>query len=73
MSFPSEMLRTTTNIGGQALKEMRHSKPTVGTNIAPWVIDAATGTVVKNDNPFYRIGATRISGMAFTLGAVPAC
>jgi hypothetical protein len=72
MSFPSEMLRTTTNIGGQALKEMRHSKPTVGTNIAPWVIDAATGTVVKNDNPFYRIGATRISGMAFTLGAVPA-
>ena len=72
MSFPSEMLRTTTNIGGQALKEMRHSKPTVGTNITPWVIDAATGTVVKNDNPFYRIGATRISGMAFTLGAVPA-
>ena len=72
MSFPSEMLRTTTNIGGQALKEMRHSKPTVGTNISPWVIDAATGTVVKNDNPFYRIGATRISGMAFTLGAVPA-
>ena len=72
MSFPSEMLRTTTNIGGQALKEMRHSKPTVGTNISPWVIDKATGTVVKNDNPFYRIGATRISGMAFTLGAVPA-
>jgi len=28
--------------------------------------------VVNNDNPFYRIGATRISGMAFTLGAVPA-
>jgi len=72
MSFPSEMLRTTTNIGGQALKEMRHSKPTIGTNIAPWVLDAATGTMVKNDNPFYRIGATRISGMAFTLGAVPA-
>ena len=72
MSFPSEMLRTTTNIGGQALKEMRHSKPTIGTNIAPWVLDKATGTMVKNDNPFYRIGATRISGMAFTLGAVPA-
>ena len=72
MSFPSEMLRTTTNIGGQALKEMRHSKPTIGTNIAPYVLDKATGTMVKNDNPFYRIGATRISGMAFTLGAVPA-
>jgi len=72
MSFPSEMLRTTTNIGGQALKEMRHSKPTIGTNIAPWVLDAATGTMVKNDNPFYRIGATRAAGMAFTLGAVPA-
>ena len=72
MSFPSEMLRTTTNIGGQALKEMRHSKPTIGTNISPWVLDAATGTMVKNDNPFYRIGATRAAGMAFTLGAVPA-
>ena len=72
MSFPSEMLRTTTNIGGQALKEMRHSKPTIGTNIAPYVLDAATGTMVKNDNPFYRIGATRAAGMAFTLGAVPA-
>ena len=72
MSFPSEMIRTTTNIGGQALREMRHSKPTIGTNIAPYVLDKATGTMVKNDNPFYRIGATRISGMAFTLGAVPA-
>ena len=51
---------------------MRHSKPTIGTNIAPYVLDKATGTMVKNDNPFYRIGATRISGMAFTLGAVPA-
>ena len=31
MSFPSEMIRTTTNIGEQAIKEMKHSRATVGT------------------------------------------
>ena len=71
MSFPSEMIRTTTNIGGQAIKEMRHSKETIGSNIAPFVIEKATGRMVKNDNPLYRIGATRAAGMAFYLTAFP--
>ena len=71
MSFPSEMIRTTVNIGEQAVREMRHSKPTVGTNLSPYVIEKETGRLVKNDNPMYRIGATRATGMAFTLGAVP--
>ena len=71
MSFPSEMIRTTTNIATQAIKEMKHSKPTIGTNIAPVVYERGVG-FVKNDNPFYSVGATRAAGMAFTLNAVPA-
>ena len=71
MSFPSEMIRTTTNIGGQAIKELKHSKETIGSNIAPWVLEKATGRLVKNDNPLYRIGATRAAGMAFYLTAFP--
>jgi len=71
MSFPSEMIRTTTNIGEQAIKEMKHSRTTIGTDIAPMVWDKELGRLVKNDNPMYRIGATRAAGMAFTLGAVP--
>ena len=42
MSFPSEMIRTTTNIGGQAMKEMRHIKNPGeiirGSDIAPVVL-----------------------------------
>ena len=71
MSFPSEMIRTTVNIGEQAIREMKHSKPTIGSNVTPYVIERETGRMVKNDNPMYGIGFTRASGMAFTLGAVP--
>ena len=39
MSFPSEMIRTTTNIGGQAIKELKHlpakGERIIGSNIAP--------------------------------------
>ena len=70
MSFPSEMIRTTTNIAEQAVKEMRHSKPVRGSNISPWVYETGKG-FVKNDNPMYRIGATRAAGMATTLTVVP--
>ena len=72
MSFPSEMIRSTVNIGQQAIKEMKHSRPTRGSNILPFVFDRELGRVVKNDNPMYNIGATRAAGMAFTLNAVPA-
>ncbi len=74
MSFPSEMIRTTTNIGGQAIKEMRHIKNPGeiirGSDIAPVVFIEGKG-FVKNNNPMYRIGVTRATGMAFTLTAVP--
>jgi len=72
MSFPSEMIRTTGGIAQQALKEMRHSKPTRGSNITPYVIDAETGQLVKNDNIMYGTGITRLTGMATTLTVVPA-
>jgi len=71
MSFPAEMIRTTTNIAEQGLKELRHSKPTRGSNVTPYVIDAETGQLVKNDNPMYGTGFKRLSGMATTLVVVP--
>ena len=75
MSFPSEMIRTTVNIGGQAIKEMKHipaaGERIIGTDIAPMVFIEGKG-LIKNNNPMYSIGATRAAGMAFTLNAVPA-
>ena len=75
MSFPSEMIRSTVNIGEQAIKEMKHipAKGEIirGSNIAPVVFIQGKG-FVKNNNPMYSIGATRAAGMAFTLNAVPA-
>ena len=71
MSFPAEMIRTTTNIAEQGLKEMRHSRPVRGSNITPYVIDAETGQLVKNDNPLYGTGFKRLTGMATTLVVVP--
>ena len=75
MSFPSEMIRTTTNIAGQAIKEMKHipgpGEVIRGTDIAPMVFIEGKG-LVKNNNPMYNIGVTRAAGMAFTLNAVPA-
>jgi hypothetical protein len=71
MSFPAEIIRTTTNIAEQGLKELRHSKPTKGSNVTPYVIDAETGQLVKNDNPMYGTGFKRLTGMATTLVVVP--
>ena len=75
MSFPSEMIRSTVNIGQQAIKEMKHipgpGEVIRGSNISPMVYIEGKG-LVKNNNPMYSIGATRATGMAFTLNAVPA-
>ncbi len=74
MSFPAEMIRTTTNIAEQGLKEMRHSRPVRGSSVTPYVIDAETGQLVKNDaitRGTYGTGFKRISGMATTLVVVP--
>ena len=73
MSFPSEMIRTTTNIAGQGLKEIRHSRPTRGSNIGPVVFEIGKG-FVKNDaitRGTYGTGMKRLSGMATTLTVVP--
>jgi len=72
MSFPSEIIRTTANIAEQGIKEMKHSRPTRGSNVTPYVVDAETGQLVKNDNPMYGTGFKRLSGMATTLTVVPA-
>ena len=74
MSFPSEMIRTTTNIGSQAIKELKHipaaGEKIIGTDIAPMVFIEGKG-LVKNNNPMYAIGVKRATGMAFTVTAVP--
>ena len=70
MSFPSEIIRTTTGIAQQGLKELRHSKPVIGSNITPWVNEVGKG-FVKNDNVMYGTGLKRITGMATTLTVVP--
>jgi len=71
MSFPSEIIRTTTNIAEQGLKEMRHSRPTRGSNILPVVFDVELDTFVKNDNLSYGTGFKRLMGMSTTLAGVP--
>ena len=71
MSFPSEIIRTTTNIAEQGLKEMRHSRPTRGSNIAPMVFDIELDRFVKNDNLSYGTGFKRLMGMSTTLVGVP--
>ena len=71
MSFPSEIIRTTTNIAELGLKEMRHSRPTRGSNILPLVFDVDLGAFVKNDNVSYGTGFKRLMGMSTTLVGVP--
>ena len=71
MSFPSEMIRTTSNIGRQALSELRHSRPTRGSNVGPIVFDIEANAFVKNDNPMYATGIKRLAGMTTTLTTVP--
>ena len=71
MSFPSEIIRTSTNIAQQGLKEMRHSRPTKGSNILPMVFDVELDRFVKNDNLSYGTGFKRLMGMSTTLAGVP--
>ena len=70
MSFPSEMIRTTTNIAELGLNEMKHSKAVRGSDILPYVYETGKG-LVRNDNPMWGIGLTRLTGMATTLTVVP--
>jgi len=74
MSFPSEIIRTSTNIARQGVKEMSHSNPTRGSNMLPTVFDKKLNKFVANDaieRGTYSTGMKRIVGMATTLTAVP--
>ena len=74
MSFPAEIIRTTTNIAEQGLKELRHTPAVgeriIGSNVTPYVNIEGKG-LVKNNNVMYGTGLKRLTGMAFTLAAVP--
>jgi len=74
MSFPSEIIRTTTNIAEQGLKEMKHipaaGEKIIGSNVTPYVNIEGKG-LVKNNNVNYGTGFKRLTGMATTLVAVP--
>ena len=74
MSFPAEIIRTTTNIAEQGLKEMRHipgpGERIIGSNVTPYVNIEGKG-LVKNNNVNYGTGFKRLAGMATTLVAVP--
>ncbi len=78
MSFPSEIIRTTTNIAEQGLKEMRHTPAAGevirGSNVTPYVFIEGKGLVKNNaiDRGSYGTGFKRLSGMATTLTVVPA-
>jgi len=74
MSFPAEIIRTTTNIAEQGLKEMKHmpaaGEVIRGSNITPYVFIEGKG-LVKNNNVRYGTGFKRLTGMATTLVVVP--
>ena len=74
MSFPAEIIRTTTNIAEQGIKEMKHipaaGEVIKGSNVTPYVFIEGKG-LVKNNNPMYGTGFKRLTGMATTLVVVP--
>ena len=77
MSFPAEMIRTTTNIAEQGLKEMKHipaaGEVIRGSSVTPYIFIEGKGLVKNNaiTNGTYGTGFKRISGMATTLVVVP--
>ena len=74
MSFPSEIIRTTTNIAEQGIKEMKHlpaaGERIIGSNLTPYINIEGKG-LVKNNNVMYGTGFKRLAGMATTLAVVP--
>jgi len=68
-SFPSAIMNSGVGIGKRIFKEMKHSKPTKGSNMLPMVFEIGKG-MVKNDNPLYGIGAKRLLGSASAFGTL---
>ena len=56
-------------IGKRIFKEMKHSKPTKGSNMLPIVYELGKG-FVKNNNPLYGIGMKRVLGSATAMGGI---
>ena len=82
MSFPSEIIRTTTNIAEQGIKEMRHIKGEgvtriIGSDLGLTVtelLENGTTRVVKNNaitSGSFGTGFKRLMGMSTTLVGVP--
>jgi hypothetical protein len=70
-SFPTAVTNSGVGIGGRIFKELKHSKPTRGSNMSPVVFEIGKG-FVKNDNPLYSIGMKRLVGAASALGSLGA-
>ena len=68
-SFPSAIMNSAVGIKKRMFTEMRHSKPTKGSNLLPMVFEVGKG-MVKNDNPLYGIGAKRMLGAASAFGTL---
>ena len=56
-------------IGSRIFKEMKHSKPTKGSDMTPMVFEIGKG-LVKNDNPLYGIGMKRLMGSITAFGSI---
>ena len=68
-SFPAAIVTSAAGIGARMSKEMRHSKPTKGSNLLPMVYEVGKG-LVKNDNPLHGIGMKRLVGAASAFGTL---
>ena len=68
-SFPSAIMNSAVGIKQRIFKEMTHSKPTKGGSMLPVVFEIGKG-MVKNDNPLFGIGATRLLGSASAFGTL---
>ena len=68
-SFPAAIMTSATGIGSRIFKEMKHSKPTKGSNMLPMVYEVGKG-LVKNDNPLFGIGMKRLVGAATAFGTL---
>ena len=62
-------MNSAVGIGSRIMKEMRHSKPTKGSNMLPMVFETGKG-LVKNNNPLYGIGMKRLMGSTAAFGTI---
>src|SRR5210317_731704 len=68
-SFPTAVMNSGVGIGSRIFKEIKHSKPTKGSDMTPMVFEIGKG-LVKNDNPLYGIGMKRLMGSITAFGSI---